>query len=57
MGPILTILTAVFLLILALLDTQASGLVSIPGTLALELITISFVYVLLMLSRVSRTAR
>jgi hypothetical protein len=57
MGPVLTILTAVFLLILALLDTQASGLVSISSTLMLELITLSLVSMLLTLYRVSRAAR
>jgi hypothetical protein len=55
--PILTIFTAVFLTILALLGAPAGGLFSISSMLTLELLAFGFVYELLALYRVRRAAR
>jgi len=57
MGLIFTILTAVVLAIIALMDATTYGFFSIPSMLVLMLPAFSFVYVLLTFSRVCRAAR
>jgi hypothetical protein len=57
MGPIFTILTAVFLAIIALLAATTDGFLSISSMFVLVLPAFGFVYMLLTFSRIYRAAR